>query len=410
MPEKKIVLVTATFPYYPGEQFLETEIKYWGEQGGIKLIIMPVARGEMIREIPQNISIDYTLINRPLSIFNKILNSLKAITTPSFWIEVVKERTFCLDMFLTNLATYSRLHRYKKLLYEYHLNNQIDVFYTYWFTEVTYALQRIKKFHKCSFKVCTRVHGFDLYRERRKNNYMPLRKRYLDNIDRIFTITDKAQEYLTSIYGYDRSLLETKRLGVDDQNIITLPSDPGVFHIVSCAFLVPVKNIDKIVRSIALLSDSINQKLKWTHIGDGPLKSQIISLVDELKLNKKNIEYNFTGDLKNSDVYSFYKTNLVDVFINTSESEGVPVSIMEAMSCHIPVIAPDIGGISDMIIDGYNGILLSSQAHIEEIVEALKRIEFFKNKEIRVQSYLQYKKNYNAEKNYISFINTLEQL
>ncbi|HOO70796.1 MAG TPA: glycosyltransferase [Spirochaetota bacterium] len=410
MSEKKIVLITAAFPYYPGEQFLETEIRYWGEHDGIKLIIMPVAQGEQIRDIPPNITLDYTLINRPLSIFNKILNSMKAIFTPSFWIEVVKEKTFSPDMFLTNLATYSRLYRYKTLLYEYFLNNQIDVFYTYWFTEVTYALQRIKRIHRCSFKVCTRVHGFDLYRERRKDNYMPLRRRYLDNIDKIFTITDKAKDYLITTYGYNKGLLETKRLGVDDQKIITSPSDPGFFHIVSCAFMVPVKNIDKIIKSIAVISDIINDKIIWTHIGDGPLEPQLLSLIDELEFNKKNIKHNFTGELKNSEVYSFYEKNKIDVFINTSESEGVPVSIMEAMSCHIPVIAPNIGGISDMIIDGYNGILLSSQAHIEEIVEALTKIVFFKNKKNRTHSYEQYKKNYDAKKNYNSFINTLEIL
>ena len=80
---------------------------------------------------------------------------------------------------------------------------------------------------------------------------------------------------------------------------------------------------------------------------------------------------------------------------------------MEAMSCHIPIIAPDVGGIKDMVIDGYNGMLLKSNFEIKDIISALNNIEFFKNKEIRDNSYKIFLDKYNAKKNYTKFVKDL---
>lgn len=49
------------------------------------------------------------------------------------------------------------------------------------------------------------------------------------------------------------------------------------------------------------------------------------------------------GYIANKDLLDWYKTNKPSIFINVSSSEGVPVSIMESMSCGIPTIATDVG-------------------------------------------------------------------
>ncbi len=60
---------------------------------------------------------------------------------------------------------------------------------------------------------------------------------------------------------------------------------------------------------------------------------------------------------------------------------------MEAMSCHIPIIAPNTGGIKDMVINNYNGVLLTYKCTIKEILQSLNNLHFFKNLEIRDNSY-----------------------
>ena len=109
-------------------------------------------------------------------------------------------------------------------------------------------------------------------------------------------------------------------------------------------------------------------------------------------------------------MFDFYKKNQIDVFVNVSDAEGVPVSIMEALSCHIPVVATDVGGVSDMVIHGENGLLLPYKVSIEEIANALFQIELFKSEIIRDNAYELFVKRYNAVNNYPQFIRELYQL
>jgi glycosyltransferase involved in cell wall biosynthesis len=146
---------------------------------------------------------------------------------------------------------------------------------------------------------------------------------------------------------------------------------------------------------------------KWSHIGDGILYKKLLKLAEDRLGDKKNIQFEFLGNINNKKVYEFYKTHNIDVFINVSKSEGVPVSIMEAMSCHIPIVAPDVGGISDMIENGQSGILLSEECDIYEIVKAIGQISFFKEQKVRDKAYEIFLDRYHAKKNYSDFVGSL---
>jgi glycosyltransferase involved in cell wall biosynthesis len=69
----------------------------------------------------------------------------------------------------------------------------------------------------------------------------------------------------------------------------------------------------------------------------------------------------------------YYQDFPVDVFVNVSSTEGVPVSIQEAISCGIPVIATAVGG-NPEIVSEQNGILLSPDPQPDEIAAALLKI------------------------------------
>lgn len=91
-------------------------------------------------------------------------------------------------------------------------------------------------------------------------------------------------------------------------------------------------------------------------------------------------------------------------FLNVSSSEGVPVSIMEAISFNIPVVATNVGGTSEIVTDE-TGILLSSDPTAEEILNALYSIE-----SINVQPREFWKQKYNADTNYKEFVKVLNSL
>ncbi len=285
-------------------------------------------------------------------------------------------------------------------------NLENTIIYTYWNNEATYALQSLRS--KYNYKLVSRIHRGDLYKERKFFEYMPLKKQFTNNIDTVYTITQSANEYLAKVYGYDRNILKLSRLGVDDLSIQSLPSKQNSLHLVSCSFLVEVKQIDKIIESLEILSTKMSHiDFKWSHIGDGILYKELAQLANDKLGDKTNIKFKFLGNLDNKQVYEFYRKNNVDVFINVSESEGVPVSIMEAMSCHVPIIAPNVGGIKDMVVDGYNGILLSKTCLVKEIVVCFGDIDFFKEKSIRDNSYEIFLEKYNAQKNYEEFIQNI---
>ena len=82
------------------------------------------------------------------------------------------------------------------------------------------------------------------------------------------------------------------------------------------------------------------------------------------------------GNVNNNQVIDFYRTNPPHVFINVSSSEGVPVSIMEAISFGIPIIATDVGGNPEICIENYNGFLLNKDFSNQDLQRMICR---FKN-------------------------------
>lgn len=133
-----------------------------------------------------------------------------------------------------------------------------------------------------------------------------------------------------------------KELGID-------PHDP-VCGII--AALRSEKNHMLFLRSAALVTKEIPEA-KFLIVGDGPEKEMLTSAVNDLALKDNVI---FTGS--RSDIPELLSA--VDVFSLTSRNEASPVSIMEAMSMEIPVVAPDVGSISDTVSHGETGFLFNN--------------------------------------------------
>ncbi len=411
---KNIILITSSFPYGCGEQFLETEVKYFCDNKNFKLTILPISSGNVTRrDISSCIKVDETLLSYELNTMaTRIFYFIRSLKSKVFYKELFSENLFSFNKikyFSLSISRYQMFYELFDMLLSKQDNLKETIFYTYWHTEATYALQHLK--HKYHYQLISRIHGGDLYKERKPFGYMPLKKHFTENIDKVFTIANSANTYLVQTYQFNQTVLELSRLGVEDYGITASISNENSLKIVSCSFLVEVKQIHKIIESLVIVVEKLNHiKFTWIHIGNGLLHNELIKLAEKRLLNISNIEFNFLGTLSNKDVYEFYKNNKVDVFINTSESEGVPVAIMEAMSCHIPIIAPNVGGIHDMLINHFNGCLLSAECRIDEIVDALKNINFFKNRTIRNNSYKLYLEKYNAKINYVNFIETITKL
>lgn len=118
--------------------------------------------------------------------------------------------------------------------------------------------------------------------------------------------------------------------------------------------LVPIKNHYMFLDVVATVKkDTAGRDVKFVIIGDGEARGGLESRAKAMGIADSVI---FTGWIKNlEEVYPD-----LDVVAITSINEGTPVSLIEAMASGKPVIATDVGGMRDVVIDGSNGLLVES--------------------------------------------------
>jgi colanic acid/amylovoran biosynthesis glycosyltransferase len=241
--------------------------------------------------------------------------------------------------------------------------------YTYWFDEISMGIGLAKKMYP-GLRVVSRTHGYDLYEE--KYALWPCRYKAISLMDGLFADSDAGTEYLHAKYPEFKERYGTALLGVHDPGAVSNPSTDDVLHVVSCSMLNPIKRIDllfdAIVRAARMRS---GQKIEWRHFGDGDSRQDYIKrIANEFPLNASG---DFPGYKTQADLIKNYLEFPVDVFVNVSSTEGTPVSIMEAVSCGIPVIATAVGGNTE-IVSEKNGFLLNENPSPDEIAEALLKV------------------------------------
>jgi len=139
-----------------------------------------------------------------------------------------------------------------------------------------------------------------------------------------------------------------------------------------------------------------NIQIEWTHIGNGPDFEKIKDIVSREK--KDHLSVNLIGRLPHPDVLRYYKTHEVDLFINLSRNEGIPVSIMEAISFNVPIVATNVGSTSEIITEE-TGILVSSNPSPSEVASAIKRVL---KKHLTPRDF--WKREFNSDVNYKEFV------
>lgn len=148
---------------------------------------------------------------------------------------------------------------------------------------------------------------------------------------------------------------------------IGLGQDDLVIGIV--ARLVPVKNHICLLKAFSLIKDKL-KNVKLMIVGDGELRSDLEAYVRANGLNRDVI---FLGNRR--DTAEIIKT--FDLFVLPSFSEGLSITLLEAMACRKPIIATDVGGNREVIGNNEAGILVPSDS-VEALVSAM--LELFTNK------------------------------
>lgn len=283
-------------------------------------------------------------------------------------VRVIKSRTNITKRISEVLHFYINARMFRSFMKRkgYLTNNTL--YYSYWYFWKCYALTGVINRYKNS-RIITRAHGYDLYDEVRPSGYQPFKRVMDPRLYKIVFISEYGRDYYLNRYNkWDEDKYILSNLGTKRPNEEGPYENDGEISLVSCSRMIPLKRIHRIIDALAVIDD---HRIKWIHFGDGNLAEELKSLSEEKLGNKNNIRYEFKGQVSNSLIHDYYRQNKVDAFITTSESEGNPVSVMEAMSYGIPVIAPSICNFPNMI--GGGGILLSEKCDVKETSEAIMR-------------------------------------
>ena len=376
---KCLIFLTKKYPFETGEEFIENEIPVIAKEFE-KVIIISTSVSDssrMTRAVPKNAEV------RPLAsadvkkgllrLLPKLLpfSNLKKLSGEKEYNSI--KASFSKKMFLLYFAAKSEavFEKCADILKEFDIGRYGEaVFYSYWFYDTAYAAVKLRDICtvKTKYAVC-RAHRYDLYHDQSTVGYIPLRRYILNSIDKVYPCSGNGSSYLGGLYGEYAGKIETAYLGTNDYGISPAVGG-GAFHIVSCCHISPVKRVDMLARALYGLKGS-GLKLKWTHFGGGDGLEGLKKYADE---NLAFMEFEFKGEIKNSELMAYYKKNHVDCFINTSSSEGLPVSIMEACSFGIPVIATDVGGTSEIVKNSVNGFLIRCDFSSGELSDKIKAL------------------------------------
>lgn len=407
-----LLLLTSEYPFGKGETFLESEVPFL-EKRFDKIIIVAidaVPHAPLTRTPPANA--DCFHAQEDCSSYVRYTDVIKGATRIFKASDLVKSEkkyiggNFAGRIFLEYFLQRSE-REYRKcteLLSKYDFSSFDSVtVYSYWFFVTAMIGARLKAdiAKSCSdVRFVSRAHGYDIYEQRNALHYLPLREHLLQSADAVYPCSLDGETHLKEKFPQYASKIRCSYLGTCDHGRAN--ASVGDFHIVSCSNVVSVKQLHKLVDSLALLKDS-GIRLVWTHLGDGKLLPDIKR---QAKAKLSFMKTDFKGRLRNAEVLSFYHNEPIDIFVNVSSSEGLPVSIMEAASFGIPVIATDVGGTGEILTDGYNGILLPAQFQPHELSEAIQRFAGLPAEQrtaYRSHARKKWEDCFNAEKNYSDF-------
>jgi glycosyltransferase involved in cell wall biosynthesis len=177
---------------------------------------------------------------------------------------------------------------------------------------------------------------------------------------RIITISDRLKSEIVSYGITDASQIEVIPLGLELHRLkdvsttnrfraeFDLPADVGLVGAVGR--LVPIKNLHLFLEAAAIAYHQ-NPNLRFAIVGDGELRGELETYAEQLHIETSVIFTGWRRDL--AQVYAD-----LDAVVISSDNEGTPASLIEAMAAGCPVISTRVGGVADLIQEGYTGRLV----------------------------------------------------
>jgi colanic acid/amylovoran biosynthesis glycosyltransferase len=363
---KHLLLFTLNFPLNSGETFLESELPFLS-RGFERVTIMPLNGTVRKRVVPDNVTVAEPLWGGTASRYRFYLTQLCCFRTWSLFFQeafqaiAVHRRYHIAVMYRIMLWAIYRTALERCPVVQAAIRNPAEtIAYSYWAHVPATVIPYLTE---AGVPCAVRYHHVDLYTYAMDSNtfihknagYFPWRGEIAKAAKLNLFISEHGYSYFQEMWPNalgDR--WKINRLGVPDRGLNPAASaDDKSLNLVSCSYISPQKRVPRIAALVKSLA--LHRPVTWHHFGAG----QEQHLVDaEISDKPDNLTVKFWGWVANSDVMKCYAETHIDLFINLSLSEGVPVSIMEAISYGIPVVATAVDGTPEVVLDGKSGLLV----------------------------------------------------
>ena len=360
---KELWLFTMRFPYGTGEAFIESELPILLKHFR-KVTLFPMLADAPMRDLPANVCVNVPVkdLFRSASLVecSRYARRLWQLIGSDFRRSLRHPSKFRERLALARQLLHRMIVLEKEVFKNFRSNNTL--IYSYWTSEWATVLGLVKYGRK-HLQIFSRIHGFDLYEK--EGGSFPFREFQLQQIDRIFAVSDFGLNHLRQRHPAIASKVELAPLGTADHGMGPIPADP-IPTVVSCSSLIPLKRVDLIVRVLSIYPSP----LRWIHFGSGEMFDRIQAMLPDLP---QHIHVELKGNVPNTGLMNWYQQHSVDVMIHLSRMEGLPVALQEAASFGIPMLATDAGGVKE-IVNEQTGTLLPNDPDPAAISLELQRL------------------------------------
>jgi glycosyltransferase involved in cell wall biosynthesis len=242
-----------------------------------------------------------------------------------------------------------------------------------------------------------RAHGYDYDVLQNGRGYFPFRESEMSEFDHIVQISEYGLLKMQKQYPRAKNLM-LQKLGVMDNGLNPISEKGAKYRIVSCSNFVKLKRLPLMIDILSHLE----LDFEWVHFGWGEGADDIVKLAGQ-KLKPGSFE--FRGITPNAEILRYYRENPVDLVMNVSELEGIPVSLMEAVASGIPVAGCNVCGVPEIVCKE-TGLLLNNEPKPKDTAIQIRTFleEQARNMEFRRSVKSFWEKKYNSNNNYRQFI------
>ena len=287
-------------------------------------------------------------------------------------------------------------------------NSKLDIMHVHYaipHAASAYLTQKILG-ENSNFRFVTTLHGTDITIVGNHSSFFKITKFCIENSNGVTCVSDylkkltidtfNIEKDIEVIYNfvdtskYRRNSLDKNKLGIIKKNEL------GIIHISNFR---PVKKIRNIVEIFCSIRKEINSRLIL--VGDGPDFAFIKEVVSRLNLNDYVV---FLG--RQDNVVPLL--NSADLYLLPSKSESFGVSALEALSCSVPVIGTNVGGLKEVVKDRGCGYLfdpedisgmtkaaidiLSNKSKLEKMSQEARKTALMFDSKIIIPKYIDYYK------------------